>query len=146
MQQRSTVLIVDDSRVMCEFMSLFLSSKYETIPKTDAREALKLIKNGLRPDIILTDLNMPHMHGTEFIEAVRDLLPYVPIMAVSGALESEKRISWLAAGADDFLLKPFHPAEMAVRLSKLIRTKQTVEEPSLGDIFFSKVRGIAAAF
>ena len=121
MEKKPTLLIVDDSRLMCEFIALFLSSKYDTIPQTDARRALELIHSGLRPDLILSDLNMPNMSGLEFIEAARLALPYVPIMIVSGAQESQKRIEWLAAGADDFLLKPFHPAEMEVRLSKLLR-------------------------
>jgi DNA-binding response OmpR family regulator len=152
MEKRPTLLIVDDSRLMCEFIALFLSSKYDVITQTDARRALELIHSGLRPDIILSDLYMPNMTGIEFIEAARLALPYVPIMIASGAQESQKRIECLAAGADDFLLKPFHPAEMEVRLSKLMR-KMSVEhsltmhkKPSLIQSALLNVSRIAAAF
>lgn len=152
MEKKPTILIVDDSRLMCEFLALFLSTKYEAITQTDARRALELIHSGLQPDIILSDLNMPHMTGIEFIEAARLALPYVPIMIVSGAQESQKRIEWLAAGADDFLLKPFHPAEMEVRLSKLLRKMsvtsglQTHKKPSLIQTALLNVSRVAAAF
>jgi two-component system, OmpR family, phosphate regulon response regulator OmpR len=147
MQQKTTILIVDDSRLMTEFLTIFFSRNHTVKACTDARVALKLIKDGLRPDVILTDLNMPEMSGIEFIESVRDILPFIPIMAVSATQASELRINWLAAGADDFLLKPFHPAEMEVRLSKLIRKKSAEERPSLATAFVSHIFGrVAAAF
>jgi DNA-binding response OmpR family regulator len=147
MQQKTSVLIVDDSRIMSEFLTIFLSPKYNATACTDAREALKKIQNGYRPDIILTDLNMPEMSGVDFIDAVREILPFIPIMAISATQASELRINWLAAGADDFLLKPFHPAEMEVRLSKLVRKKHSapVRQSPLTAIF-SRVMSKAAAF
>ena len=120
MLQKPTVLIVDDSPVMCRFLGLFLEKKFEVISYTDSVEALALVENGFEPDLVVTDLNMPHLSGIALIGAIREALPLVPILVVSGAKESIDRIKALHAGADDFLTKPFHPAELEVRASKLI--------------------------
>ncbi len=120
MLHKPTVLIVDDSPVMCRFLGLFLEKKFEVISYTHSDEALALVESGFEPDLVVTDLNMPNLSGIELIGAIRDILPLVPVLVVSGAKESIERIKALHAGADDFLTKPFHPAELEVRASKLI--------------------------
>ena len=130
MLQKPTVLIVDDSPMMCRFLGLFLEKKFEVISYTDSVEALSFIKEGFSPDLIITDLNMPGMDGYELIKALRQALPVVPILVVSGAKESNERIKALQVGGNDFLMKPFHPAELDVRVSKLIEKSTLVEQKS----------------
>ncbi len=120
MLQKPTVLIVDDSSIMCRFLGLFLEKKFEVISYTNSVEALALVESGFEPDLVVTDLNMPNLSGIDLIRAIREVLPLVPVLVVSGAKESIERIKALHAGADDFLTKPFHPAELEVRASKLI--------------------------
>ena len=120
MLQKSTILIVDDSPIMCRFLGLFLEKKFEVISYTNSVEALALIESGFEPDLVVTDLNMPTLTGIELIGSIRKVLPLVPVLVVSGVKESIERIKALHAGADDFLTKPFHPAELEVRVSKLI--------------------------
>ena len=79
---------------------------------------------GFRPGLIVTDLNMPELDGISFIHAVRSIMPDVPILVVSGLNGSKERIRSFEAGADDFLSKPFHPAELDVRLKKLLSRKE----------------------
>lgn len=117
---KPTILIVDDSHVMCRFLGIFLAQRFDVMSYTSSVQALALIKDGFSPDLIVTDLNMPGLNGIELIKALRLALPQVPILVVSGIKESSERIKSLKAGADDFLMKPFHPAELDVRVSKLI--------------------------
>ncbi len=120
MTQKPTVLIVDDSPMMCRYLGLFLEKNYEILTYTSSVEALTLVMSGFQPDLIVTDLDMPGLHGIALIQAVRKTLPHVPLLVVSGAKESSERIKALSVGADDLMIKPFHPAELDVRINKMI--------------------------
>lgn len=120
MNSKPTVLIVDDSPMMCRFLGLFLEKKFDILSYTDSKEALAWIEDGFTPDLIVTDLDMPGMNGLELIRTLRAAFPNLPIMVVSGSKNSNDRIEALEAGADDFLLKPFHPSELELRVKKLI--------------------------
>ena len=145
MLQKSIVLIVDDSPVMCRFLGLFLEKKFEVISYTDSLEALALIESGFEPDLVVTDLNMPNLSGIELIGAIREILPLVPVLVVSGVKESIERIKALHAGADDFLTKPFHPAELELRVSKLIeKGVHEVQEPNKVRQLFANLMKSAA--
>lgn len=114
------VLIVDDSNVMCQFLALYLSNKYETTACTDSREALQMVKDGAHFDLIVTDLNMPNLPGEPFIKAVHEIQQGVPVLVVSASKDSRQKLQALKAGAGDFLAKPFHPGELDWRISKLL--------------------------
>ncbi len=120
MTQKPTVLIVDDSPMMCRYLGLFLEKRYEALTYTSSVEALTLVMGGFQPNLIVTDLDMPGLNGIALIQAIRKALPDVPLLVVSGAKESSERIKALNVGADDLISKPFHPAELDVRLNKLI--------------------------
>lgn len=142
---KPTVLIVDDSHIMCRFLGLFLEKKFDVMSYTDSVEALALIEDGFAPDLIVTDLNMPGLNGIELIKALRLALPQVPVLVVSGVKESSERIKSLNAGADDFLMKPFHPAELDVRISKLItKGTLTVRKPNRVRQLFGGLMKVAA--
>ena len=121
---KPTVLIVDDSPMMCRYLGLFLEKRYEVLTYTNSVEALTLVISGFQPDLIVTDLDMPNLNGIAFIKAIRKTLPHVPLLVVSGAKKSIERINALSAGADDLITKPFHPAELDVRLNKLIERRE----------------------
>lgn len=124
MTQKPTVLIVDDSPMMCRYLGLFLEKRYEVFTYTDSVKALTLVMSGFQPDLIVTDLDMPGLNGIALIQAIRKALPSVPLLVVSGAKESSERIKALSVGADDLISKPFHPSELDVRLNKLIERSE----------------------
>ncbi len=124
MRQKPTVLIVDDSPMMCRYLGLFLKQKFEVLTYTDSVEALALVVNGFQPNLIVTDLDMPGLNGMALIKAIRQTLPDVPLLVVSGSKASADRIQALSVGADDLMTKPFHPMELDVRLNKLIERSE----------------------
>lgn len=128
MIQKKHLLIVDDAPVMSRFLALFLSQKYEVSTCENAAEALQLLDGGIRPDLIISDLDMPGIGGFSFLRSCRQRYPAMPLIVVSGLKESKHRIEALHAGADDFLSKPFHPAELDVRISKMLEKVQLVAE------------------
>lgn len=118
--KKSTIIIIDDSPVMSRFLSIFLEKKYNVISFSDPIEALTEFKNGLSPSVIITDLDMPHLSGLDFIKHIRTSGDKTPILVVSSNKESNTRVHCLEVGADDYLTKPFHPAELEMRTSKLM--------------------------
>lgn len=102
-----TVLLLDDARsIRTLFAQLVEKAGHTAVTAENPSEALSLIADGLKPDLILTDINMPGMNGIEFAREVRSKLIGVPILVMS--TESDKRLIMEAreAGVTGWLLKP----------------------------------------
>lgn len=116
-----TILVVDDSTLIQWSLKTTLEgAEYRVESCPDGHEAMKRIDGGLRPDLILTDLNMPHMNGLALIKAVRQKLRFTPIIVVStesqmGSKEEAKR-----AGATGWLVKPVQPNELLRIIAKVL--------------------------
>lgn len=133
--QKPELLIVDDAPMMTRFLELFFSENYTVTCCTSPMDALDKFSLGYQPEIIVSDLQMPDMSGTALVKAMRKMFPSCPILVISGQKESNKRLKVLEAGADDFVPKPFHPAELKVRMQKLIERTQT---PPTEEILWSR--------
>lgn len=129
------LLIVDDAPMMTRFLELFLSENYTITCCTSPTDALDKFSQGYQPEIIVSDLLMPDMSGTAFVKTMRKMFPNCPIIVISGQKESNARLKVLEAGADDFVPKPFHPAELKVRMQKMIERTQT---PPTEEILWSR--------
>ena len=117
------ILIVEDDVFMQAILEEILSSTYEIEMRSNGMDALAYMQNGNIPDLIIADLNTPKMSGLDLIEQVKisDFLNSVPIIILSGEESSDKRIKCLDAGADDFIVKPFNPAELEARIRVVLR-------------------------
>lgn len=101
------VLLVDDSATMLMSLQQTLeSSGYQTDTATDGRAAFDKLKDGLRPDLVITDINMPHMNGIEFIKNARTVLRFTPILALTTESQQDKRDEAKQIGATGWLVKP----------------------------------------
>ena len=116
-----TILVVDDSTLIQWSLKTTLEgAQYRVESCPDGSAAMEKIDRGLRPDLILTDLNMPNMNGLALIKAVRQKLRFTPIIVVStesqmGAKDEAKR-----AGATGWLVKPVQPNDMLRVISKVL--------------------------
>ncbi|MBE0426334.1 MAG: response regulator [Nitrospirae bacterium] len=98
------VLIVDDRESIRKLLSDFFSyNKYEVIMANNGKEALDILRNK-SCSLLITDLDMPLMDGIELVIKIREFNMPLPIIGMS--IEN-KKIEFLRAGADYFLLKPF---------------------------------------
>ena len=102
-----------------------LKDKYEVILKENGREALEWMYSGNIPDLVVADLNMPEIDGFEYIEKVREsgFFNDVPLIVLSGEESSAERIKCLKLGANDYLIKPFNPEELGLRIDNLINLR-----------------------
>ncbi len=122
---KKTALIVEDSKALANMLSyLFMSRGIEVKPAKNGVEAMKSLKESV-PDIIITDLMMPEMDGFELCEAVKKdaELKHIPLIVVSALSTTNNKEQLLALGADDYLQKPFGPAELIASAEKALNGK-----------------------
>ncbi len=118
-----TCLIVDDSRVIRKVSSkIAISLGYVPIEAENGEEALARCKKSM-PDLVLTDWNMPEMDGIEFVAKLRSIpTPKEPVVVFCTSNGEAKDIhDGIAAGADDYIVKPFDEAALRAKLEKLGR-------------------------
>jgi two-component system chemotaxis response regulator CheY len=118
-----TVLLVDDSRTILMSISAVLTKsgyKVETAP--DGTDGLAKVKAGLKPAVILTDLNMPKMDGITFIRELRKLpgLRFTPILMLTTESQQTKRAEAKAAGASGWIVKPVQPKDLLAILQQVL--------------------------
>ena len=120
---KKKILLVDDKGEFRMLLSIFLAEKYEVHTAGNGLEALAALQNGLDPDMIVTDLMMPEMDGKSLITQVKTsgVFSHIPVLVLSTIDRSEERIQLLKGGADDFLVKPFNPEELAIRIESRLR-------------------------
>lgn len=118
-----TCLIVDDSRVIRKVSSkIAISLGYVAIEAENGEEALARCKKAM-PDLVLTDWNMPEMDGITFVTKLRSIpTPKEPVVVFCTSNGEAKDIhDGIAAGADDYIVKPFDEAALRAKLEKLGR-------------------------
>jgi len=117
------ILIVEDDVFMQAILEEILSTSYLIEIRSNGMDALAYMQNGNIPDLVIADLNTPKLSGLELIQQVKvsDFFNSVPILILSGEESSDKRIKCLDAGADDFVVKPFNPAELEARIRVVLR-------------------------
>jgi DNA-binding response OmpR family regulator len=120
---QTKILVVEDDPYMQIILKEFLSSTYEVEISSTGMEAIAFLQNVNIPDLILSDYNTPQLTGLDLIDQVKasDFFKNIPIIILSGEESSEKRIKCLDRGADDFIVKPFNPAELASRIKVVLR-------------------------
>jgi len=127
----SRVLVVDDQPDMVNALRyVFLADGYQVRTALDGRTALASIREW-RPDLVTTDLGMAPMSGIELCKAIR-ADSKMPIIVVSGEDAPASKVEALDAGADDYLVKPFDPAELLARVRALWR--RGASEPAAGSL------------
>ena len=103
-------LVIDDSRAMRSILGKILMGLGFAVDEAGhGRDGLDCLRQGLRPDVILLDWNMPEMNGYEFLKAVRADRAYrdLTIMMVTTESEMSQVVRALAAGANEYVMKPF---------------------------------------
>ena len=125
MKAAATILVADDDASMRAVLSDILSAEgFRVLQAGDGNQALELI-NQDQPDVILLDIRMPRMDGLAAIRRIKgdSLLKHIPVVIVTGLDDTRARLEALGLGADDFLLKPVHMAELQARVRSLVKVK-----------------------
>ena len=153
---RLSILIVDDSKDVRKYLSELLKSLFQS--RTDGNEGelspngninrsdfnqIRLVvleadngKSGLKtaaehmPDLIISDIMMPHMDGIEFCQQIKTNweTSHIPVILLTAKASAESKIEGLETGADDYLTKPFDSKELYVRVKNLLEQRRRLKE------------------
>ncbi len=118
-----TVLVVDDSPTMRQMVAFTLTSAgYQVVEAGNGKEAVGKVNGGAKPDLVVTDLNMPEMDGITLIKEIRKMaaLKFTPILMLTTEASDDKKKAGQAAGATGWIVKPFNPEQMMAVIKKVL--------------------------
>src|ERR1700736_5855967 len=123
-----TVLLVDDEPGVVDVLERYLQEAgFSVLRATDGPAAIEQFERN-RPDLVLLDINLPGLPGTEVLRRMRSVRD-VPIIMLTGRIEEVDRVVGLELGADDYVGKPFSPREVVARVKSVIRRTERREVP-----------------
>ena len=118
-----TVLVVDESPTMRQMVAFTLTSAgYQVVEAGNGKEAVGKVNGGAKPDLVVTDLNMPEMDGITLIKEIRKMpaLKFTPILMLTTEASDDKKKAGQAAGATGWIVKPFNPEQMMAVIKKVL--------------------------
>lgn len=120
---KKTLLIVDDEPSICLILEHYFANDFNVVVKENGLEAIQWLEAGNTADAIVADYTMPVMDGLDFIKHVRlhAKHQHTPLVMLSGKEETSNKIKCLKQGADDYVVKPFNPEELDLRVKKLLQ-------------------------
>ena len=124
----TTVLIVDDDQKLLKMLQRTLVYENLTVfTAGNGQEALDLVDQQC-PDLLILDWMMPKMDGLTLLQQLRAEKNKVPVLMLTARDAIENRVEGLESGADDYLIKPFAPAELVARVHALLRRVESKPE------------------
>lgn len=124
MEIKNKVLIIEDERRISNFLCTVLkANNYDVISAVTGNDACAVI-NSHCPDVIILDLGLPDMDGSEILRSVRKWSS-MPIIVVSARSSEKDKVTALELGADDYITKPFGTQELLARIKTAIRHTRT---------------------
>ncbi len=127
---QAKILVCDDEHQILRALRVILrDAGFETLPASTAEEALDVAAVS-RPDAAIIDLVLPDLDGIELCRRLREWTE-MPLIVLSAIGEENAKVRALAAGADDYVTKPFGPRELVARLQANLRRIDPDPEPSV---------------
>lgn len=130
---RKKILAVDDEADILRLLQYNLAGAgFEVIPAEDGPEALDIARQTL-PDLIILDLMLPNMDGNEVLKRLKagQETSRIPVVMLTAKGEEIDRVLGLELGADDYIVKPFSPRELVLRVAAVLRNGEPRERSSV---------------
>ncbi|HTY36442.1 MAG TPA: response regulator transcription factor [Bacteroidota bacterium] len=120
-----TILVVDDEMAIRMILESILEQKFNVVSKENGEEALAWLQENKLPDCMIMDLSMPGIDGFEVLRQMHEdrSLSQVPVIVLSSKDSAADRIHCSKLGAREYVVKPFHPADLEARIESLMRRK-----------------------
>ncbi|MCX6073798.1 MAG: response regulator [Campylobacterales bacterium] len=118
------VIFVDDSETALASTRMVTDTMPITVKQyLSATDALRDIKEGMTPDLIITDMNMPVMNGFEFLQALRTVPSTIrtPVLMLTTETRDELKQQGKAFGLTGWIVKPFNPAQLKQAIARVLR-------------------------
>lgn len=119
---KKRILIVDDKEQIAKILVVYLSVEYDCVYYPTPVQAIDWMSRGNLPDLIISDIRMPEMRGDVFLQYIKEneLYHQIPVVMLSSEDSTSERIRLLENGAADYIVKPFNPMELKIRIKKII--------------------------
>lgn len=115
------ILLVDDDPDIRELMRLYIAAEgLEVIEAGNGKEAIELLNKGA-VNLVVLDIMMPYMDGWELCREIRRRYPDLPLLMVTAKGESADKVKGFHLGTDDYVVKPFDPVELTMRVKALLK-------------------------
>ncbi|MEM1054298.1 MAG: ATP-binding protein [Bacteroidota bacterium] len=126
---RPLVLLVEDNADLRAFVRGHLAERYRVVEAADGRAGLEAAREH-DPDLVLSDVMMPEMSGIDLARALKAdaRLGDVPVVLLTARADEDSVLDGLGAGADDYLAKPFSPAELLARVDNFVASRRGMRE------------------
>jgi two-component system response regulator HydG len=149
LKNSSTIFLIDDDLDLLDLLSSFFKQRgYKVYTFNNAEEALIEIENKrLEADVVISDLKLPAMSGTEFIKRIRKSDSRLPIILITSETSVETAVEAIETGAYDFVLKPLHIPQLLISVQRALYLNEVqAENTNLKSIFqgqdFMGLKGI----
>lgn len=121
-------LVVEDNADLRGHLAEALACDWEVIEAADGREALELARERI-PDVVVSDIMMPELDGLELLRRLRQDVrtSHLPVLLLTARQDEATRLQGFSLSADDFLAKPFNPAELRLRLQRMADIRARVQ-------------------
>jgi DNA-binding response OmpR family regulator len=119
-------VVYDKAEIRKLLKSYFTQEGYEVVTAADGQEALFVARHE-KPDVVLLDLMMPEMNGYEFLRTF-SRESATPVIVLTAKVEESDRVLGLELGADDYVVKPFSPRELAARVRAVLRRMEKAQQ------------------
>jgi two-component system cell cycle response regulator CtrA len=119
-----TILLIEDEDLIARGISMMLEAEgFPVQTASSGQQGIDLVKAGAF-DLVLLDLNLPDISGMEILRTLRRGGADIPIMVLSGVVETNIKVAMLANGADDYVTKPFNRQELVARIHAVLRRSE----------------------
>ncbi len=149
LKKSSTIILIDDDLDLLDLLSSFFKQRgYKVFTFNNAEEALIEIENKrIEADVVISDLKLPAMSGTDFIRRIRKSDSRLPIILITSETSVETAVEAIETGAYDFVLKPLHIPQLLISIQRALYLNEVqAENTNLKNIFqgqdFMGLKGI----
>ncbi len=127
--ERRKLLLVDDNEDLLIFLKGVLAKHYQVMVARNGKEAVHKIHE-TNVDLVISDIMMPEMDGLEFCQTIKHDIrtSHIPVILLTAKNSEEDEYKGLEIGADDYILKPFSPEVLLLRVSKIIERQEKIRE------------------
>jgi CheY-like chemotaxis protein len=121
---KHNLLVVEDDESLSFLLGRILKDKFNVVIKNDPMAAMSWLSKGNKPSLILCDFELPVVSGLEFVQNLRRSGAYsqIPLIMLSGMTDKKIIEKCMAAGANDYLEKPFDPPQLINVITKVLKT------------------------
>jgi signal transduction histidine kinase/DNA-binding response OmpR family regulator/ligand-binding sensor domain-containing protein len=125
---RQTILVVDDNEDIRQYLAGLLQDEFEVLQAKDGSEGHKAALEAI-PDLIISDVMMPHMDGTDMCRELKNNMAtsHIPIILLTARVSEAYELSGLQTGADDYITKPFNPLIVQMRVRNMLDNRRKLK-------------------